>query len=81
MRKEYQLKNGRPNPYVARIGAKGRAELIEWWAKARTNVRVLPDDVAREFPDTKSTVDALRLVIKLRAGRPEAKVRRRRSGT
>jgi len=81
MRKEYQLRDGRPNPYMTRFGAKGRAELIEWWSKTRSNVRVLPDDVAREFPDTKSTVDALRLVIKLRAGRPETKVRRKRSGT
>ena len=81
MRKEYQLKNGRPNPYVARIGAKGRAELIAWWSETRSNVRVLPDDVAREFPDTESTVEALRLVIKLRAVRPDAKVRKKRSGT
>jgi hypothetical protein len=28
---------------------------------------VLPDDVAREFPDTETTVEALRLVIKLRS--------------
>lgn len=66
MRSEYPLKNSRPNPYAARLGAKGRAELLEWWSKV-TNVRVLPDDVAQEFPDTKTTVEALRLVMKLRA--------------
>ncbi len=66
MRGECQLKNGRKNPYVGRLGAKGRAELMEWWSNATTNVRVLPDDVAREFPDTESTVEALRLVMKLR---------------
>jgi hypothetical protein len=81
MRKEYQLKDGRPNPYVARIGPKGRAELIEWWTKTRSNVRVLPDDVAQEFPDTESTVQALRLVIKLRAVRPAPAAKRKRSGT
>lgn len=66
MRSEYHLKNGRANPYAARMGAKGRAELLEWWSRATTNVRLLPDDVARAFPDTETTVEALRLVIKLR---------------
>jgi hypothetical protein len=32
MRSEYPLKNSRPNPYAARLGAKGRAELLEWWS-------------------------------------------------
>ena len=73
MRKEYQLTNGRPNPYVARLGAKGRADLVQWWSTVAGNVRVLPPDVAQEFPDTKSTVEALRLVMKLRAVRPKAR--------
>jgi hypothetical protein len=76
MRNEYQLKHGRPNPYVMKLGPKGRAELLQWWSKATGNVRVLPDDVAREFPDTQTTVEALRLVMKLRAARPK---RRRRT--
>lgn len=69
MRSEYQLKNGRKNPYPARLGPKGRAELLEWWSKATNNLRVLPDDVARAFPDTKTTVEALRYVMKLKAPR------------
>jgi hypothetical protein len=77
MRNEYELKHGKSNPYVSRLGAKGRDELLAWWAKSTRNVRVLPDDVAREFPDTETTVEALRLVIKLRAVRPK---RRRRAG-
>jgi hypothetical protein len=81
MRNEYHLKHGRPNPYAARIGAKGRADLLTWWSTTSNNVRVLPSDVAREFPDTESTVEAFRLVIKLRAVRAEAKPKRRRSGT
>jgi hypothetical protein len=76
MRSEYRLKHGRPNPYVARLGTRGRSELVEWWSRATRNVRVLPDDVAREFPDTETTVEALRLVMKLRAVKPK---RRRRS--
>lgn len=36
MRSEYHLKNGRSNPYVARLGATGRTELLEWWSKAGT---------------------------------------------
>jgi hypothetical protein len=67
MRSEYQLTGGRKNPYADRLGTKGRAELLRWWSDSTSNLRVLPDDVAREFPDTKTTVEALRLVIKLRA--------------
>jgi hypothetical protein len=73
MRDEYELKGGRPNPYIGRIGAKGRHELVAWWSGVTSNVRILPDDVAREFPDTESTVEALRLVMKLRAVRPKKK--------
>lgn len=77
MRSEYQLKNGRPNPYVVRLGAKGRTDLVKWWANIAGNVRLLPPDVAVEFPDTESTVEALRLVMKLRAVRPASKRRAR----
>lgn len=78
MREEYVLKHGRPNPYAARIGARGREALLQWWASTTANVRVLPDDVAREFPDTESTVEALRLVVKLRAVRPKGAERKKR---
>jgi hypothetical protein len=71
MRNEYELKHGRPNPYASRLGKKGRSELVQWWVEATRNVRMLPDDVAREFPDTESTVQALRLVVKLRAVKPK----------
>ena len=71
MRKEYELKHGRLNPYAARIGVRGRAEPRRWWASATANVRVLPDDLAPEFPDTESAVEALRLMVKLRAVRPK----------
>jgi hypothetical protein len=77
MRKEYDLRHGRPNPYAAKFGAKGRADLVNWWSSVTGNIRVLPPDVAQEFPDTKSTVDALRLVMKLRATRPKAKTKAR----
>lgn len=73
MRSEYNLKHGRPNPYIDRLGAKGRADLVRWWTSVASNVRVLPADVAEEFPDSKSTVAALRLVMKLRATRPQTK--------
>ena len=78
MRDEYELKEGRPNPYPARFGAKGRADLVRWWSGVASNVRVLPDDVAREFPDTETTVEALRLVMKLRAVKPKSKASRKR---
>jgi hypothetical protein len=78
MRDEYELKRGHVNPYPARFGAKGRAELVSWWSRVTANVRVLPDDVAREFPDTDSTVKALRLVMQLRAVKPSVSARRKR---
>jgi len=72
MRDEYDLKNGRPNPYASKLGKKDRTALVKWWASAAGNVRMLPEDVAREFPDTKSTVAALRMVMKLRCAGPQA---------
>jgi hypothetical protein len=66
MREEYELKSGRPNPYVVRLASKDRAALVRWWTTVAENVRVLPRDLSREFPDAKSTVAALRLVVRLR---------------
>ena len=71
MREQYELKGGRPNPYAVRFGQKGRRELVRWWSSIAGSVRMLPDDVAREFPDTKTTVEALRLVMKLRKVAPK----------
>jgi len=79
MREEYDLEHGRPNPYVARIASKERAALLRWWASTTANVRVLPDDVAREFPDTDSTVEALRLVVKLRAVKAKGERKKRQA--
>lgn len=78
MREQYELKQGRPNPYAARLGAKGRDDLVRWWSSVTDNVRVLPSDVAREFPDTPTTVEALRLVMKLREVKPTDKPGRKR---
>jgi hypothetical protein len=33
MRSEYVLRNGQPNPYLKKLGARGRNELVAWWAK------------------------------------------------
>jgi len=79
MREEYELKNGRPNPYAKRLGKRGRDGLVRWWAETTSNVRLLPADIAREFPDTESTVEALRLVIKLRAVKPRKAGRKRKT--
>jgi hypothetical protein len=43
-----------------------------------SNVRVLSDSLASEFPDAKSTNEALRLVAKLRAAEPKQQPRRTR---
>jgi len=72
MRDQYELKNGRPNPYVGKLAQKDRAALVRWWSSVAGNVRMLPEDVAREFPDTKTTVAALRMIMKLRKAAPKA---------
>ena len=72
MRDQYELKRGRPNPYLGKLGQKDRAALVRWWSSVAGNVRVLPQDLAREFPDTKATVAALRTVMKLRKAAPKA---------
>jgi hypothetical protein len=66
MRSEYVLRNGQPNPYLKKLGVRGRNELVAWWANVSERVRVLPEDVAAAFPDTDSTVEALRIVMRLR---------------
>ena len=73
MRKEYQLKNGRANPYLAKLGSRGRKALVSWWMEVSEGVRVLPPDVAKAFPDSQSAAEALRLVMRLQAvGRKRA---------
>jgi hypothetical protein len=81
MREEYELKHGKRSPYADRLGKRGRAQLLRWWTSSNANIRVLPDDVAREFPDTRTTVQALRLVMKLRAVKPIPRPRKRRTGS
>lgn len=45
VRDQYDLKNGRPNPYAGKLGKKDRTALVKWWASAEGNVRMLPEDV------------------------------------
>ena len=79
MRDEYSLEHGRANPYLKKLGARGREDLVAWWATIREGVRVLPKDVAEAFPDTESTVEALRLVMRLREVGERLKPRRART--
>jgi hypothetical protein len=78
MRDEYELSRGQPNPYAERLGSEGRAKLVRWWSSTTANLRVLPDDLARELPDTETTVSALRLVVKLRKAKRNGKPARAR---
>ena len=66
MREEYDLSRGRPSPYAERLGQDGRAQLLAYWATRTEGVRVLPPDLASEFPDSESTEAALRLVLAIR---------------
>ena len=76
MRREYDLKGGRPNPYAARLGASGRKALVDRFLQAEHLVR-LDDDVAASFPSEAAVNEALRLVLRLRdlAPKPPKKTR------
>jgi len=77
MRKEYDFSESRPNPYAARLTAKGRDALFRRYVESEGYVH-LDADVAAEFTDAKSVNDALRLVAKLRkVGQPCARKRRK----
>lgn len=39
MRSEYTLENGRPNPYLRKLGKRGREALIAWWLRLVTQQR------------------------------------------
>jgi hypothetical protein len=69
MRKEYDLQNGRPNPYAKRLGTVGRDQLIERFLKSEHLVR-LDEEVAKAFPSPEALKDALRLVMQLRELKP-----------
>ena len=76
MRREYDLKAGRRNPYAARLGADGRKAIIERYLRAENLVR-LDADVAASFPSAETVNEALRLVLRLRelTPRPPKKAR------
>jgi hypothetical protein len=82
MRKEYKLGEGRPNPYVKRLGGAGRAVLLERFLRTEHFVR-LDDDVAEAFEDERDVNEALRLVLRAKAivTRPPAGSTRRRGRT
>ena len=83
MRKEYELKQGRPNPYAKRLGSAGRSAVLERFVRSEHFVRV-DDDLAAAFPDEKTVNETLRLALKLQGllARPKqgpAKARAKRS--
>jgi hypothetical protein len=62
MRKEYDLRSSRPNPYATRIGALGCAELLERFLRREHFVRI-DDDLVEAFPDESSVNEALRRTL------------------
>jgi len=64
MRAHYELSGGRRNPYARRIGAKGRRAMMAAFEQA-THARILDDDVAEVFPDSKTVNDALRALARI----------------
>lgn len=74
MRKEYDLKDGRPNPYAKRLGAAGREALTVRFLESERLVRLAPE-VAEVFPTEEAVNEALRLVIQLRELEPRLPVK------
>jgi hypothetical protein len=83
MRKEYELRSWRPNPYVKRLGAAGRAAILEQFLRSERFVRV-DDDLAAAFPDDETVNETLRLALKMngvlaKSKQPAQKHRSKRS--
>jgi len=65
MRKEYELKGGRLNPYAKRIGVEGRTAILERFLRSEHFVKV-DDDLIAVFPDDETVNETLRLALKLK---------------
>ena len=72
MRKEYELHGGRANPYARRMGAAGRAAVLERFLRSEHFVR-LDADLAEAFTDDAAVNATLRLALQMRdlAGKPK----------
>jgi hypothetical protein len=80
MRKEYDLREGKGNPYLRRIGAAGRAAILERFLRSENFVRI-DDDLADAFPDEATVNETLRLALRMRGvlARPKRSARARKS--
>lgn len=81
MRKEYELRGGRPNPYAKRLGAAGRSIVLERFLRSEHFVR-LDADLAEAFTDDAQVNATLRLALQMKeiAGGPK-RVRPKRAPT
>lgn len=72
MRREYELQEGRPNPYAKRLGAAGRSVLLERFLRSEHFVRLDPD-LAEAFADDAQINATLRLALQMKevAGGPQ----------
>jgi hypothetical protein len=64
MRKEYELRRGKPNPYPTRLGAAGRTAVLERFLRSEHFVRI-DDDLVEAFADEKTVNETLRLVLRM----------------
>jgi hypothetical protein len=65
MRKEYDLKGGKPNPYAKRLGAAGRAAVLERFLRSEHFVRI-DDDLVETFGDEQTVNATLRLALRMK---------------
>jgi len=72
VRKEYDLRDGKPNPYAKRLEGPGRAAILERFLRSEHFVRLDPD-VAETFTDDASVNATLRLALQIGqvAGKPQ----------
>lgn len=65
VRKEYDLRGGRPKPYPTRLGEKGRSVVLERFVRSEHFVRI-DDDLAAAFPDDATVNETLRLALRMK---------------
>lgn len=71
MRREYELRGGRANPYAQRLGAAGTAEVLERFLRSEHFVRI-DEDLLAAIGGESAVNETLRLALKMKEVLSEA---------
>lgn len=73
MKKKHELSGPwKANPYYARLGERGRKQLLERYYASEGLIR-LDEDLVAAFPDSETVNETLRLALKLKGVLAKAK--------